>query len=241
MKANKPTIAELDEALHSLNDRSPIDQRLAVVRQVVEYWHRPLRSNDGCTDEELCGTNLPMSLRWWFKTAGHRESVISGQNFLQTPGDMKLDDEGRLLFYVENQGVYLWSTTLEGDDPPVWGCFNETHVPWSKEGMTVSEFLMGACLFQAIMDAPFGASMAWAEQGTLDRIAEVIHPLPLVPWRWPLYPSRFYARNGAFMFAAPNSDNQGNMAFSIWIGAKAKEPLAFLKQIVDDTWEHVAL
>jgi hypothetical protein len=135
----------------------------------------------------------------------------------------------------------LWSTTLESNDPPEWGRFNDIRVPWTKEGMTLSEFLIGACLFQAIMDAPFGASMAWAEQATLDRIAEVIHPLPLAPWRWPANPSRFYADRGAFMFAAPNDDNLGNKAFSLWIGAKTKEPVAFLKQIVDDTWEHVAL
>jgi hypothetical protein len=120
---------------------------------------------------------------------------------------MKLDDEGRLLFHVENQGVYLWSTSLERDDPPVLGRFNETGVPWSKVGMTLSEFLIGGCLFQAVMDAPFGASVAWADQATLDRVAEVIRPLPLVSWRWPAYPSGFYAKEGAFMFVSPNDDN----------------------------------
>jgi hypothetical protein len=28
---------------------------------------------------------------------------------------------GRLFFYVENQGVYQWSTLSAGDDPPVFG------------------------------------------------------------------------------------------------------------------------
>jgi hypothetical protein len=106
MKYAKPTNATLDEALHSLSDRSSADQRLAVLRQFVEYWHGSLRSGNGYTEEELHGTKLPMPLRWWFKIAGHRKSVISGQNFLQAPSDMTLDDECRLLFYIENQGVY---------------------------------------------------------------------------------------------------------------------------------------
>jgi hypothetical protein len=92
------------------------------------------------------------------------------------------------------------------------------------------------------MQAPLGASAAWAEDATLNKISLKMTPLPLVPWRWPSYPSRFFARNGAFMFACPNDDNECNKAFSIWVGAKSEQPLAFLKPIVDKmTWECIAL
>ena len=29
--------------------------------------------------------------------------------------------------------------------------------------------------------------------------------------------------------------------YSLWIGAKESGPLAFLKPIVDETWDHIAL
>jgi hypothetical protein len=141
-----------------------------------------------------------------------------------------------LVFYVENQSVYLWSTTSNGDDPHVQGRFNDFRSTWTNEGMVLFEFLIGAFLFQAIFRAPFGAAIGWAEKPTLDRLEEEIPPLPLVPWRWP-----FFARRGAFMFAAPNDDHLDNKAFSVWIGAKTNGPLAFLKQIVDEQWEYSSL
>ncbi len=188
------------------------------------------------------GKLIPFPLRWWYQLTGRNDSIMSGQNKLLGPEEVELDQEGRLLFYVENQGVYLWSTTFDGDDPAVWGRFNESGFPWKKEEMLLSEFLIGACLFQAIMQAPFGASAACAEQSTLNEISAELTSLSLAPWRWPSYPSRFFARNGALMFVSPNDDNQGNKAFSIWIGAKSEQPLAFLKPIVDEkTWEFAAI
>src|SRR5206468_2654566 len=105
------------------------------------------------TDDELRGIALPKPLRWWYRLVGHRESSICNQIFLQAPSELRPDADGRVVFYVENQGVYLWSIMLEGDDPPVWSRFQQPGVPWTQEGMSLSEFLIGACLFQAIMDA----------------------------------------------------------------------------------------
>jgi hypothetical protein len=228
--------------LQGLARTQSVHERLATLRRLAEYWHGPVGPDESFTEEELRGKPVPFPLRWWYQLAGRHESIISGQNMLLEPAELKLDQEGRLLFYVECQGVYLWSATMDGDDPPVWGRFNEPHIPWTEEGMTLSEFLIGACLFQAIMQAPFGASAAWAEESTLKKISVELAPLPLIAWRWPSYPSRFFARNGALMFASPNDDNQGNKAFSIWIGAKIEQPLAFLKPIVDKkTWEYLAL
>jgi len=235
-------IFNLDQSLNGLSRTQSVHERLVILRRLAEYWHGPIGPGEGFTEEELRERSIPFPLRWWYRQAGHNEGIMCGQNKLFGPDELELDQEGRLLFYVENQGVYLWSTTMDGDDPPVWGKFNEARIPWTEEGMTLSEFLIGACIFQAVMQAPFGASAAWAEESTLNQISVELAPLPLIAWKWPNYPSRFFARNGAFMFASPNDDHEGNKAFSIWIGAKTEQPLAFLKPIVDkNTWEYVAL
>lgn len=232
----------LDQSLQRLDQMKSFHERLAILRRLAEYWHGPIGPDEAFAEGELRGKPVPFPLRWWYQLAGRNESILSGENKLLEPAELKLDKEGRLLFYVENQGVYLWSTTPDVDDPPVWGKFNESNKPWTEEGMSLSEFLLGACLFEAIMQAPFGASAAWVEEATLNEISIELPPLPLVPWRWPSYPTRFFARNGAFMFASPNDDNRGNKAFSIWIGAKTECPLAFLKPIVNEkTWEYIAL
>jgi hypothetical protein len=84
------------------------------------------------------------------------------------------------------------------------------------------------CLFEAILSAPYRAA-GWAEESTLARLQKELPPLPLTPWRWPQFPSQFYGREGAFMFACPNLTPEGAQAYSVWIGAKSPQPLAFLK------------
>ena len=179
---------------------------------------------------------MPSVLKRWYGWAGRRKEIMSGQNFLKEPQGLKLLDDGRLLFYVENQGVYLWSTSADGTDPPVYGRFNEEGIPWTEEGVTFSEFLIGVCLFEAIMQAPYGASAAWATKETVTKIVAVLPPLALTPWRWPSDTSRFFGHNGAFMFVAPN----GEAHYSIWVGATTEAPLQFMKEVTDESWEYVS-
>jgi hypothetical protein len=165
---------------------------------------------------------------------------VDGQNWLLGPAELETDETGKAVFYCENQGVYLWATMLEGDDPPVWGMLNEQDIPWTEEGMTLSAFLIQACLFEGLGRAPYGASAAWADEQALERVVAPLRPLPLPPWHWPAYPSRLWYGGGAFAAAGPNGEYQGKKGFSIWVGAKTDQPLAYLREIVDEGWEYVA-
>jgi hypothetical protein len=66
------------------------------------------------SDAELAALPpLPLPLRWWYRWAGKRSEVMSGQNFLFEPRpddqlkyrQLRIED-GHLRFYIENQGVY---------------------------------------------------------------------------------------------------------------------------------------
>ena len=238
--------AKLDRSLRDFRTLTIVEARLAGLRQLVEYWHGPIEATDGFSDEDLEGVPAPFPLRWWYRLAGRRGGILSGQNRLLAPHELTVAGDGRLPFYVENQGVYLWSTLPDGD-PPVWGKFENANevwgdVEWTDEGMRLSEFLMEVCLFEAIMTAPYGAAAGWAEESTLARLRKELPLLPLTPWRWPQSPSQFYGREGAFMFACPNLSPQGTQAYSVWIGAKSPQPLAFLKGLGNEReWDHVAL
>jgi hypothetical protein len=132
---------------------------------------------------------------------------------------------------VENQGVYQWSTLLRGDDPPVFGRYEKTD-PWVQEGITLSEHLILACLFEALWrHAKYGASISWLEDEKLSEIARTIPPVVIAPWRW-TDGARFFAGRGAFMCAAGGS---------VWIGAKTEHPLQFLKPYVNDDRDYVAI
>lgn len=119
--------ARLDRALALLREPTTLEDRLHVLQQLVEFWHGPICPQDGMTDAQLTGMSLPWSLQWWYRWAGKRKKIMSGQNRLMCPGEKMLTvKDGNLRFYVENQFVYQWSTLPHGMDPPVFGRYNDT-------------------------------------------------------------------------------------------------------------------
>jgi hypothetical protein len=164
---------------------------------------------------------------------------MSGQNFLLDPGKLKIRD-GLLEFYVENQYCYQWGTLPEADDPSVFGRKSLSD-PWEPEGITLSEHLILACLFEAIIcHSPYGASTAWLGEDILDRIIEHVAPIAINPWRW-TGSTRFYARGGAFMYVMGEFEIHGMRGYSVWIGAKTEHPLQFLKPFINKEWEYIAV
>jgi hypothetical protein len=225
----------VDRALESLRSPTSVEDRLGVLHQLVDFWHGPIKPEDGLSEAELTGVPLPMPLRWWYRWAGKRTEIMTGQNILFQPVNERhrywqLAVEGEYLhFYSENQGVYQWSTLTHGGDPPVFGRYESTD-PWELEDVTLSEHLILVCLFEALMcHATYGASISWLEEEKLSEIARTIPPVAIAPWRWGF---RFYAGRGAFMCAAEGS---------VWIGAKTEHPLQFLRPYVNDDWDYVAI
>jgi hypothetical protein len=242
LRPGKLKFDSVDQALDRLWQPTLIEDRLSVLRHVVDYWHGPIRGKHGMSDAELAGSCVPAALRWWYRWAGRRSEIMSGQNFLLAPrgehGQPFVCDD-RLQFYVENQYVYQWATLPDGDDPPVYGRY-EDHQPWQPEGMRVSEHLILACLFEAIMcHARFSASAARLEEGKFATLVEQIPPIAIPPWGW--IGSRFFARNGAFMCAAVNGEAKGKKYYSVWIGAKTEHPLQFLRPLLDESWGYVSI
>lgn len=243
----------VDCALDRLRRPTTVEDRFAILQQLVRFWHGPIRPEDGMSDAELVGVPLPMPLRRWYRWAGKRPNIISGQNRLFVPRDPQRKhgqlsvniDDGRLNFYAENQGVYQWSTLQSGDDPPVFGRYEVTE-PWAEEKVTLSEHLILMCLFEGIMcHSTFEASAAWLDEERLAAIVRTIPPVAIGPWRW--IGLRFFARHGAFMCVAEHGDIRGKKAedgkrwYSVSIGARTAHPLTFLKPFLDETWDYVAL
>ncbi len=226
----------IDAALDRLRSPTTVEERLSVLRELVEYWHGPMRPEDGWPIESC--RHLPKPLRWWWQWAGHHTKTLFRQNLLLAPTRTEMKD-GFLLFYGENQWVYEWATEPKGEDPPVF--MRESGTPtWEQEDVTLSEHLILAFLFEAVLcHSRYSASAAWlAEEGVIE-IAQTLPPIALKRWKWAN--TCFYARNGAFMLAAENGEIDGKMHYSVWIGAKTAPPLQFLKPLMDARWEHVSI
>jgi hypothetical protein len=228
----------VDQALARLRGPTTVQDRLGVLQELVQFWHGPIGPGDGMDEDQLAGIPMPQPLRWWYRWAGKRHEILSGQNILLEPRELKVDD-GRLRFYVENQYVYQWGTLLEGDDPPVFGRYDDGD-PWEVENLRLSEHLILACLFEAVFcHVRYSASAAWLEERKLAEIIKTIPPVAIGSWGW--CETRFFAARGAFMVAAVNDVVDGQWEYSVWIGAKTEHPLQFLRHHIDERWDIVTI
>jgi hypothetical protein len=232
--------AAVDRALAALAFSNETAVRLDVLRTLVRFWHGEIQSGDGFTDDELASIQLPTVLRWWYRFAGRRKEIVSGQNSLLSPTKLEKTSDGLLVFYGENQWCYEWATSLDGDDPPVYGREGAPE-NWEPEGITLSEHLILACLFEGTMcHCRYGASASWLDANTVAQIVEQIPPVAITPWHW-CEETRFYAKDGAFMLIMNNGENNGTKGYSVWVGAKTEKPLQFLKLFLDEAWDYVAI
>jgi hypothetical protein len=190
------TVSELtsiDRALDKLRGPTTVQERLGVLQELVQFWHGPIGPGDGIADGEVVGIAMPQPLRWWYRWAGKRDEILSGQNILREPRELEVED-GLLCFYLENQGVYEWGTLPDGDDPPVFGRYSDANpwegrqdnsLPWKPENLRLSEHLILACLFEAVFcHAEYSASAAWLDERTLAEISKTIPPIAIGPWGW---------------------------------------------------------
>jgi hypothetical protein len=242
-------MARPDEMLGRLGGPLSVEERLSVLAGLVEWWWGATSADWGLPADQLEGARLPFPLRWWYQRFGRHEDLKGRQNRLLLPDEMweeEGDEEGRdvgdgdgrrLVFYAENQSVYLWSTAAEGDDPRVWVRLNETGEPWEAEESSLSAFLIEAFLLEAVMCAPYRASAAGLDAGEFDAVAAAMAPVPLGRWRWPVYPHRFYVREGALMFGGPGGTFGGKRQWEVWVGAKEKMQMSFMRPFVTAGWD----
>jgi hypothetical protein len=80
----------LDEALDRPKQPTTVRDRLDILRQVVNFWHDPVKPEDGMSGvEQVGGVPLPLPLQFWYGWAGKRTEVMTGQNILFTPRDYR--------------------------------------------------------------------------------------------------------------------------------------------------------
>jgi hypothetical protein len=238
--------APVERALDRLRSPTTVHDRLGVLKQLVDCWHGPIHPEDGLSEAELAALPpLPLPLRWWYRWAGRRTEVMSGQNFLfeprhdEEPGYRRLAiEDGHLRFYIENQGVYEWSTLPHGDDPPVFGR-DACEGPWERESITLSEHIILVCLFEAMMsNARYGAWTDWLDEQKLAEIATLMPPVALGAWRW--MEMRFFVGSGAVMSVTEGFEYNGRNGYPAWLGTKTDQQLQFLRPYLGDDWNYIA-
>jgi hypothetical protein len=197
-------------------------------------WFGPRRPSYGIPQTDMKDVLLPSQLRAFYSLAGRWPGLFK-QNRLLIPAQLRAEGD-RLVFYVENQGVYLWATLPDGKDPPVWIQENAPGMPWEIEDGSLSYFLLQAVLFEAAIGAAEGARAVGLEMEFVRRVMEPLAHIELPPWHWPAYPTSFYAAES--LIAVTNPDPPGS---DIVIGARRPEPIQYLDAIVNKDWPWFSL
>ncbi len=232
--------AELESRLHRLDHLSP-PARLTLLRDMIEYWHGPLDPNDGFSEGEIGKVAIPLPLAWWYRTAGRRRDIFA-QNYIlgfDEPFSLKPPEEGKLTFYLENQGVWVMATLDSGEDPPVWSRMNEPGCPWKAEDVSLSTALIQAFIHEAVGVAPYCAAGAWVDEEDVETILSHVKPLPVAGWRIPV-PTQFCAGQGAIGVVMENTAGVGEDGWSVFLGARTEQPLGFLREMDPELWDVAA-
>ena len=128
--ANAPLSPAPEAAIAALSSPSTTPERVAAMSVFLERWfgYAPAPS--------IASPALaPPPLRALHGTIGSRNPCA--QNHL-VPASRLEGEDGKVVFYVENQGVYRWATEPAHDDPPVFIKESGGLGGWRKESETLS-------------------------------------------------------------------------------------------------------
>ena len=222
------------EALHDILSRPAPE----AVDGFMARWH-------GDADEgarNLAAPDfLPEVLRRFYARHGTAASAFL-INRLLPPSEVGME-ENFLVFYVEEQAVYLWGISvddLELPDPPVWCRENEPGKPWVQDAPTLSVFLVQMLVMSAALNGPHGAAAAWLSPEVTERVLASLKQLDLPPWHWPGHPARWYAGDDVVAFASPNvaPGEEGDPHLSVWVGSLTEEGVRFIEPHLSDDWDY---
>lgn len=119
---------------------------------------RPLGKSDGYSEkrvsdaERRLGRQLPRLLREFYLITGERRDINGAHNRLLTPEDLRVSGDV-LVFYEENQGVYLWGVDVrdrDDEDPAVLREDSDASPTWDPDFDHLSQFLIAMLFMQAV-------------------------------------------------------------------------------------------
>lgn len=124
------------------------------------------------------------------------------------------------------------------DDPEVWGQSEQNNYLWVNEEVTLSEFLIQAFVFEAIVLAPYQLYIGQENATVTKQITSFLCKTELGAWHWPSYPTRFYSGLGVFCCTCPDTiTSEGEQLYTIMIGARTEKALDFLTPLSKGHWD----
>ena len=207
------------------------------IRGFMRRWH----------GLEPAGGELPAGVRMPAALAGfHRDYGAAADawavNRMLAPDELETDD-GHVVFYVEEQAVWLWAVAeadLGAEAPPVFCRENEPGAAWEQDAPSVSVFLVQMLVMSAALSGPHAAVAGRLPAEDAQRALAGLTQLDLPPWHWPGHPARWYVGEESVAFVSPNraAGVEEDEAVSVWVSATSDDALRFLEPHLSEAWEY---
>jgi hypothetical protein len=203
----------------------------------VERWYGP-----PTVPAPPLSSGLRYALAHWYQLAGTYDRPLIHQNHLLEPAEFRRES-GRVVFYVENQGVWLWGYDASDTarDPEVFDCEAEPGRQWLSTSESLSEFMLHVAVFEAILGSPVGAGNFGCTRYELDLILRPFARVGLPAWRWPAPEHRLYCGREILAVAGttdlPDSPVSENSRFEVFLAGTDLDALAYLDDLPVE-WDH---
>jgi hypothetical protein len=209
------------------NPKDKLDAQFDCLSHFVNHWYGFITEE---REEFQCNSPMPQALLNFYKYYDVKRDNIMVQNRILGP-DQLIYEGNRLTFMIENQGVYIWQTNVEGENPEVYISENVRQKHWLREEERLCGFLYQMLLFEAMVGAKYHAYKDWISKDKLNSIINKWTLAPFKPLRWPGYPSQLFYIDNAIAFTFPNFDH-----FTFECGSNDSNAINFMHEFTDDTW-----
>ncbi|MFE5740134.1 hypothetical protein [Streptomyces celluloflavus] len=147
----------------------------------------------------------PRELVAWHEISAQWGGVITPQNYAIPLSELTVED-GKIPFWVENQGTWVWAFDSNNEDHPVYEREPSGEPnPWELTGERLSEFLIHSTVLEAVLGAP-ATKVAQGVKSDWPWPQEKSRESPFPAWNWPARDSRILFGESWLALVHPSDD-----------------------------------
>ncbi|MDP4511925.1 hypothetical protein [Nonomuraea turcica] len=181
---------------------------------------------------------VPAALRRWHQYANSWPDKITHANYAIPLSQLEVRD-GKIEFWSENQGCWIWSTLPGEDNPPVFDMEPGVDSAWRETGEDLSTFLLHATVYEALTGAPYSLRAERLLGGQVESVIDYLSPSPFLQWRWPSPEEMLYIGTEVLVAVSPSMvdlSRDAQVSFDILVGSYAPDYLSPIRERVDFAW-----
>lgn len=175
----------------------------------------------------------PRELVDWHEISAQWNGEITSHNYAIPLSELTMED-GKIPFWVENQGTWVWAFDPTSEDFSVYEREpSDEPTPWRRTGERLSDFLIHATILEAILGAPatkvaqgVSAGWLWSQEGSRE--------LSLPAWNWPARDSRILFGESWLALVHPCDDPDAG--HDITLAARASGDLSWAENMPGIRW-----